>query len=343
MLASNEPRLIRMSRLTRREKGRDEESHRVRRTVLGVGLFVLSVPILANHSLAAQQRQRPPEGGQPNLQLPAESAGWDRAVTTVLAAFDAVDVVALGEAHGRKVDSDFRIRLIRHPDFPQKARFIVVEFVSSSYQHILDRYVQGEDVPAAELEQAWRSTAFARRQISPVYPELLAAVRDVNSRLPPAQRLRILAGEPPMAAPAPAGRAEYTPALVRDEVLKNGGKALLIYGSGHLWHRDGHITRGLETNGSRKVFVVDTLAPVSSGQTGSEFEDLDEALLSLERTLQSTEWPVLVSLSAGPAAKLPASPFFLGQAGLSLDVTLGDIADAVVYFGREPEAGTLVR
>jgi hypothetical protein len=312
--------------------------------VLGVGLFVLSVPILANLSLA-QQRQRTPEGGHPNLQLPTESAGWDRAVTTVLAAFDAVDVVALGEAHGRKVDSDFRIRLIRHPDFPKKARFIVIEFVSSSYQHILDRYVQGEDVPAAELEQAWRSTAFgAIRQISPVYPELLAAVRDVNRRLPPAQRLRVLAGEPAMdGAAAPPGRAEYTPALVRDQVLKNGGKALLIYGSGHLWHRDGHVTRALETNGSRKVFVVDTLAPVSSGQTGSEFEDLDEALLSLERTLQSDKRPILVPLIAGPAAKLPANPFFLGQAGLSPDVTLGDIADAVAYFGREPGAGTLVR
>jgi hypothetical protein len=312
--------------------------------LLGVGLFVLSVPILANQSLA-RQRQRTPEGGHPNLQLPAESAGWDRAVTAVLAAFDAVDVVALGEAHGRKVDSDFRIRLIHHPDFPKKARFIVVEFVSSSYQQLLDRYVQGEDVPAAELEQAWRSTAFgARRQISPVYPELLAAVRDVNSRLPPAQRLRVLAGEPPTdGAATPAGRAEYTPALVRDQVLKNGGKALLIYGSGHLWHHEGHITRALEANGPGKVFVVDTLAPVFTGQTGSEFEDLDEALLSVERTLQSDERPILVSLIAGPAAKLPANPFFLGQAGLSPDVTLGDIADAVLYFGREPGAGTLVR
>lgn len=316
----------------------------MRRTSLGVGLFVLSITIVANQALA-QQRQRTPEGGRPNLQLPAESAGWDRAVTTVLAAFDAVDVVALGEAHGRKVDSDFRIRLIRHPDFPKKARFIVVEFVSSSYQQTLDRYVQGEAVPAAELEQAWRSTAFgARRQISPVYPALLAAVRDVNSRLPPAQRLRVLAGEPPMdGAAATVGRAEYTPALVRDQVMKNGGKALLIYGSGHVWHRDGHVTRALEANGSRKVFVVDALAPVSTGQTGSEFEDLDEALLSVERTLQSDERPVLVSLIAGPAAKLPANPFFLGQAGLSPDVTLGDIADAVVYFGTEPGAGTLVR
>jgi len=58
---------------------------------------------------------------------------------------------------------------------------------------------------------------------------------------------------------------------------------------------------------------------------------------------RSDQRPILVSLIAGPAAKLPANPFFLGQAGLSPDVTLGDIADAVLYFGREPGAGTLVR
>jgi hypothetical protein len=316
----------------------------VTRTLLGVGLFVLLVPILANQS-PAQQRQRPREGGQPNLPLPAESARWDRAVTTVLAAFDAVNVVALGEAHGRKVDSDFRIRLIRHPDFPKKARFIVVEFMSSSYQHILDQYVQGEDVPAAELQQAWQSTALgARRPISPVYPEFLAAVRDVNSRLMPDQRLRVLAGEPPMdGAAAPSGRAEYTPTLVRDQVLKNGGKALLIYGSGHLWHGEGHITRALEASGTDKVFVVDTLAPISTGETGPEFDDLDKALASVERTLRSDERPILVSLTAAPAATLPANPFFLRQAGLSPAVTLRDIDDAVVYFGREPGAGILVR
>jgi hypothetical protein len=266
-------------------------------------------------------------------------------VTTVLAAFDAVNVVALGEAHGRKVDSDFRVRLIRHSEFPKKARVIVVEFVSSSYQRILEQYVQGQDVPTADMQHMWQSTPFgSRRQISPVYPELLAAVRDVNSRLTPDQRLRVLAGEMPMDMPVPPSeRAEYTPALVRDQVLKNGGKALLIYGSGHVWHREGHITRALEAGGSAKVFVVDTLAPISAGQTGPEFDDLDQSLRSLERTLQSDERPLLISLASAPAGRLPANPFFLGQAGLSPNVTLRDLNDAVVYFGREPAAGALVR
>jgi hypothetical protein len=76
---------------------------------------------------------------------------------------------------------------------------------------------------------------------------------------------------------------------------------------------------------------------------GLTLDDLDEALLSVERTLRSDERPILVSLTAAPAATLPANPFFLRQAGLSPVVTLGDIDDAVVYFGREPGAGTLVR
>jgi hypothetical protein len=60
--------------------------------------------------------------------LPAESVGWDDVLAGLLSTFDKADVLALGEAHGRQVDSDLRVRLIRHPDFAKKVRFIVVEF-----------------------------------------------------------------------------------------------------------------------------------------------------------------------------------------------------------------------
>jgi len=41
------------------------------------------------------------------------------------------------------------------------------------------------------------------------------------------------------------------------------------------------------------------------------------------------------------AARLAADPFYLGQALLGPKITLGDNDDAVVYFGRDAEAGRI--
>jgi len=220
------------------------------------------------------------------------------------------------------------------------------------YQPVLDRYIQGDDVPLRELQQVWLSTFIGSRgQVSSAYPDFLAAIRDVNSRLPAGQRLRVLAGEPGIdwtRDPSPADRQRYsglrteTPVSHLRTAAKSGAKALVVYGSGHVWHREGRITRTLEGENAGRVFVVDTLAPVLTSQTGPEVAGLQNALQSLERTIDSTERPVLVSLARARAAKLIANPFYLGQAMLPPDFTIGDIADAVVYFGRAPEMGALV-
>src|SRR5215471_2590846 len=57
---------------------------------------------------------------RPRIDLPAETAGLDRIVSTLISAFDDVDIVALGDTHQRKIDSDLRIRLVRAPKFAQK-------------------------------------------------------------------------------------------------------------------------------------------------------------------------------------------------------------------------------
>src|SRR5688500_20174367 len=72
-----------------------------------------------------------------------------------MSAFDQADIVALGEAHGRRLDSDLRIAVVRHPDFARKVRSIVVEFGSTTEQSTLDRYIRGENVSRAQLEQVW--------------------------------------------------------------------------------------------------------------------------------------------------------------------------------------------
>src|SRR5881394_3495052 len=83
-------------------------------------------------------------GAHPNI--PDESPAIKGIVRTLLSVFDQVDVVALGEDHEGKGDSDVRIALIRHPDFAKKVHTVVVEFASASEQSTLDRYVRGEPV-----------------------------------------------------------------------------------------------------------------------------------------------------------------------------------------------------
>src|SRR5262249_24795767 len=159
----------------------------------------------------------------------------DEIVRTLISAFDQVDIVALGEAHLRRSDSDLRIALIRNPDFAKKVRFIVVEFGSTTEQSILDRYIRGENVSTAELQHVWKTTTQAANSIwdSPIYAEFFAAVRDVNSKLPAHSRIRVLGGDP---GPGD-NRSRETSALsvLKEQVPQKRGKALLIYGAAHFY------------------------------------------------------------------------------------------------------------
>src|SRR5687767_10825501 len=99
----------------------------------GTALFIATLTT-ASH-IHAQSRIAAP----PAVRLPDEAAGTDAIVRALIGAFDRADIVALGEAHGRRVDSDLRIALVRHPDFAKRVRTIVVEFGSTSEQPTLDR------------------------------------------------------------------------------------------------------------------------------------------------------------------------------------------------------------
>jgi len=110
-------------------------------TIAGAALLTVSV---ANESFI--RAQSPQIAAPPKVRLPDESTGIDGIARTLISVFDQADIVALGEAHQRKLDSDLRIALVRHPDFPKKVRSIVVEFASTTEQPTLDRYIRGESV-----------------------------------------------------------------------------------------------------------------------------------------------------------------------------------------------------
>src|SRR5579863_622609 len=113
----------------------------------------------------------------PNLRLPDESTGIDGITRTLISAFDQADIIALGETHQWRLDTDLRIAVIRNAAFAKKVRSIVVEFGSTTEQPALDRYIRGEDVSRAQLEQVWKTTTQAANRLwdKPVYAEFLAA------------------------------------------------------------------------------------------------------------------------------------------------------------------------
>ena len=80
------------------------------------------------------------------------------------------------------------------------------------------------------------------------------------------------------------------------------------------------------------MFVAESFAPLSAPR-GPAMDAFNVALKAFDQEVRSTERPVLVSLRRSRAARGIANPFFLGQAMLPPTTTLGDLDDAIVYFG----------
>ena len=297
-----------------------------------------------------------PAIAQPKLALPDETAGLDGIVRALIAAFDQVDIVALGEAHGAfALDSDLRIALVRHPDFARKVRSIVVEFGSTTEQSTLDRYIRGENVSRAQLEQVWKTTTQARFSgiwDSPIYADFLAAVREVNSKLPPDARVRVLGGDP---GPGD-NRSRETAAIsvLKEQVLQKQGKALVIYGAAHFYRampadylasmsQDTGIVNKLEVDYPGRTLSVIPLGRLNPppGLTG----DIEPDFQKFDRALKTQARPVMVSLQRSPFRDFRAEEFLgrtligcrgpggCGSVFKGSPLTLGQIADVAVYVG----------
>ena len=289
------------------------------------------------------------------VRLPDESAGIDGIARTLISAFDQTDIVALGEAHGRKLDSDVRIAVVRHPDFAKKVRSIVVEFGSTTEQSVLDRYIRGENISRSQLEQVWKTTTQARNGIwdSPIYAEFLAAVRDVNSKLPPDARVRVFGGDP---GPGD-NRSRETAAVsvLKEQVLQKQGKALVVYGAAHFYRTldadylssmgaDIGIVKMLEADYPGRTFAVIPvggrvdLPPGVALRVHPDYQKFDRALKTPVR-------PVLVPLQRLPFRDFTAEEFIgshvltcRGAGGCrsifqGSKLTLGQMADACIYVG----------
>jgi hypothetical protein len=100
---------------------------RVMTRAIGAASLITFLSSVVFSQPSVPQQKATARGLRPEVvELAPEAARWDKVVAGVLPAFDRVDVVALAATRGRQ-GSDLRLRLIGHPDFPNKVRFIVVE------------------------------------------------------------------------------------------------------------------------------------------------------------------------------------------------------------------------
>jgi hypothetical protein len=325
---------------------------------------VLVTVSLTNESLTrAQSPGSPRSAGPSKVRLPDEAAGLDGIVRALISAFDQADVVALGEWHGRiRLDSDLRIALVRHPDFAKKVRSIVVEFGSTTEQSTLDRYIRGENVPPAQLEQVWKTTTQAANGVwnSRIYPDFFAAIREVNSKLPADARVRVFGGDP---GPGDnRSRENAAVSVLKEQVLQKHGKALIIYGAAHFYRTmpedylsslgdDIGIARKLEIDFPGRTFVV---VPVGRLDRPAAWvtAGIDPDFQKFDRALNTQVRPVLVPLQRLPFRDFTAEEF-LGRtlttcrgAGGCVSVfkgstlTLGQMADACIYVGGGADVDT---
>src|SRR6266404_3199380 len=180
------------------------------------------------------------------------------ALPAVLGLFDRYPLVILAEEHWKRALGDFYVSLVRHPDFPKQAGTLVLECGNSLYQPILDRYENGEDVPFEQISQVWRNTTKVLGWESPIYANLIAAVREVNRSLPPERKIRVIAADSPIDWSQVRDDGDYDKAfggdkffasVIEREVLAKNRKALVIMGINH-------VTRGGDRRGDPDVTTM---------------------------------------------------------------------------------------
>ncbi len=170
------------------------------------------------------------------------------AQNAVLDLFHKYEVVGMSVDHGEKDLDDFIFALIRNPAFPSKVNDIAVECGNSLYQPILDRYIGGEDVSLTEVRPVWRNTTQIQScGLTSFYEEFFPLVRRINKTLPREKKLRVLAGDSPIdwnKIQTREDRRQYgggdrdksIASVMEKEVLSKHRKALMLFGTFHLFH-----------------------------------------------------------------------------------------------------------
>jgi hypothetical protein len=254
--------------------------------------------------------------------------------------FDRYPIVMLGELHGSIQEHDLLEKLVTSREFANRANDVVIEACNSRYQDVLDRYIEGRDVPIKEVRKAWENTVGAPGgSPTPPYHGVLALIRENNQKLPQSRRLRVLCGDPPIdwdrvqsredIAPFLSFRDEHYASVVRYEVLAKRRKALLIMGSGHFQRREGK--PGLIEQQIRGSFATAYVIIPGSNVVGT-YDDLDAQFETAPAPwLMEMKDTWLAAIPRRADTPVPGYPA-LGRDPKPVD-TWGQTGDAYLYLG----------
>jgi hypothetical protein len=328
----------------------------------------LSLAIFSAAGSAQEPAQIPlPGQGTTDMQAPNPKGANPKpgdAERTLLAAFDKYEVVGMGAAHGNKDLDDFILRLIRNPVFPSKVNVVAVECGNSLYQPTLDRYIAGAEVPLSEVRHVWRDTTQPMCGMSGFYEELFPLVRRINQTLPLEKKLRVLAGDPPIdwskikSAPD-FGRGQFLmgrdvsiASVMEKDVLSKHRRALMLFGTAHLFHMGSTAVRLYEKDYPGVTLVIADHTGFGNWTPLAKYNDEFEARMSswpvpslvqevkgtwLADLLDVTYSTGNVTFGVADGGKLPAGPV-KGKATFSAmpveeQVKFSAMADAYLYLG----------
>ncbi len=113
------------------------------------------------------------------------------AMDGIFEAFKTHPLVGIGEHHRIAQELDFYNALMRDPRFTSEVGNVVVEFGGAIHQDIIDRYVDGQDVPYTELRKVWTDTvgwlpvvsAIGYPNFSPRYARPISPCRGRNASM----------------------------------------------------------------------------------------------------------------------------------------------------------------
>jgi hypothetical protein len=242
-------------------------------------------------------------------------------VQAIIAAFDRVNLVALGEHnHLSTKELEFRLRLIRDPAFARKVNDIVIEFANPIHQSVLDRFTDGEDVTSEELDRVW--TVYKQKSAyAPFYQQFVDAVRTLNRNLPPERRVRVVAGDG-----SGTRRDQIAADQIRREVLDKNRKALVVFGGFHFLRK-------------RPEFLAKEF---STGSIVMLLQNDPRARWFVVQSMYGPDLPVSVTVHPGtpekPALITDRTAQDMDAAAVGLadrpdQFRVRDLVDAMLYFG----------
>lgn len=210
------------------------------------------------------------------------------------------------------------------------------------YQPVLDRYIAGDEVKLSEVRPVWRNTTQPMCSVSGFYEIFFPLIRRINQRLSTGKKLRVLAGDPPLdwsrvkeQSDVMLDRDKSVASIMEKEVLSKHRKALMLFGTFHLFHANKTAPPGLESavqlyevNYPGRTMVIGTFM-VSDNSTAPPDGE------KVERRMASWPVPSLVQNLRGTRL-MNANPYFFSK-----------MVDAYLYLGpadlllAEPESAEI--